>query len=200
MSLWLVLIWFWLWVNWDKMEKSRVVSVIILIIIGIVVGGVVSYFVFSGGDDSNQEKVIFNDEATGLTVNSIEGLVPSKYTFAKIVDEHPIVLTNNEITLPSDLVLYFSGIEGYIEEGGKIFIEASMQVLDSSGKMIVNDENMFSDYEISGIDSEDGKVLTFRLSLKEPIKVGETYTWKTRIWDLKGEGEIISEVKLKIVE
>ena len=188
----------------NKMEINKKggagIIIAVIIIVGLIVSGVVLYFVFSG--EKSSEGTIFHDKPTGLIITSKGELVPGEYLFVKYTSPSglPIKMSNNEINLGNKVQIEISDIEGWIFENERAFLAASMKVVSSKGEVILDESNLFSDYETSGVSIEDSKIVAPKFTIGTPMISGETYTWTSKIWDLRGEGEINTEVELKVIE
>lgn len=180
-------------------KKGGVGIIISIIIVGLIIAGVALYFVFSGGEDS--EKTIFNDAETGLTITSSGGLALEESLFVKYTSssELPIKMSNNEVSLGNKVRIQLSEISGWTFENEKAFPAVSMKVVSSSGEVILDEGNSFSAYETSGVSIEDSKIITPAFTIGSPMTSGETYIWSSKVWDLKGDGEINIEVELNVV-
>lgn len=108
-------------------------------------------------------------------------------------------LKGNEVNLGKELILNIYGLRGFKETFGKLFLGCNLVLTDASGKEIIIYKDLYSYYDVSGISTEDIKnKFSISLNLQAPMKRGETYTWKSRIWDKKGAGEINTELTFKI--
>lgn len=116
-----------------------------------------------------------------------------------VVKVNKDTILGNEIELDKELILNLYGLTGFNEIVGKIFIGCNLILTDETGKEIIYHKDLYSYYDVSGIEAADIKSkFSISLNLQTPIKKGGTYTWKSRIWDKKGSGEINTEYTFKI--
>jgi len=108
--------------------------------------------------------------------------------------------TDNEFPLDTTIDLIIGGIKGYTEKDSMVYIGASLSVFDKENKQILNYPDLFSDYETTGVTPAQAEAITLTLRTGKPMVAGESYIWKSKIWDKKGKGEINSEVEIKIRE
>ena len=58
----------------------------------------------------------------------------------------------DKIGFNEDIYVIFDGISGFKEESGKIFAVMNMKITDSKKNIILNHDNLFKQYETTGID------------------------------------------------
>lgn len=108
-------------------------------------------------------------------------------------------LKSNEVDFEKDLILNVFGLTGFNETVGNIYLGCSLVLSDESGAEIMKYNDLYSYYDVSGIYAADiRKKFSISLSISPPLKKGNSYTWKSRIWDKKGTGEINTELKFKV--
>jgi len=107
-------------------------------------------------------------------------------------------LTTNDVPLGDDVVCAFSGVDGFVQENGMCFIGASMIVTNEKGEEMLNEPDLFADYDEEGITPEDSKNLSMTLMTGSPMAAGEKYIWKMRFWDKKGKGEITASATVTL--
>ena len=105
-------------------------------------------------------------------------------------------LTSKSVPLGSEVVMYFTGVENFTSESGMTYPGASMLITGPGGEVLLDIEDLFSKYDSAGVSEEDAATLSLSLSFGNPMEKGAVYTWKSRIWDKKGDGEITASVKL----
>lgn len=108
-----------------------------------------------------------------------------------------IKLNSSEFSMGDTIYLYMDGIEGYVEKEGNVQLGASLDVLDADGKKIMDNSDLFSEIG-EGVSKEDASVMSLSLITGSPLVSGVKYTWKSRIWDKNGKGEINAEVEFTI--
>jgi hypothetical protein len=131
------------------------------------------------------------DALTGLKIN---------YKGLSVDDAYLVLdgskLTSKSVPLGSEVVMYFTGVENFTSESGMTYPGASMLITGPDGFVLLDVEDLFSQYDGTGISKEDAAALSLSLSFGSPMEPGTAYTWKSRIWDKKGDGEIQAAVKL----
>ena len=118
------------------------------------------------------------------------------------VDSVFIVLQGEPVSLNpfptgSKLSLSLSGIHGFSIRDNKTFPGCSMKVIDTSGKDVLDYDDLFQDYA-DGVDREDAKYLDVSLTLGAPLLENSRYRWSVRIWDKNGKAEMTVEVPLSV--
>lgn len=108
--------------------------------------------------------------------------------------------TDTEFPLNTDIDLIVKGVTGFTEKDSAVYIGASLTVFDMDNKEVLNYPDLFSDYDATGVSAADAEVVTLTLTTGSPMLAGESYTWKTKIWDKNGKGEINSEVVITVKE
>ena len=103
---------------------------------------------------------------------------------------------NSEYSLGAELVLHIDGVTGFTEENGVVFLGASMSVVDQNNVEVLHYPDLFSSYDESGVSPLDAKMISLTLTTGSPMENGNKYTWKSRVWDKKGQGEITTEMEV----
>jgi len=130
---------------------------------------------------------------TGLETNA-NGL--SYESIGLYIDNQEI--NTNEITLGQNVICQLTGVSGFTQEDGLCFIGGSMIITDETGNELLNEPDLFAQYDEEGLSPEDASYLSMSLQTNPPMEVGKTYTWKMRFWDKKGKGEINASTKVII--
>jgi hypothetical protein len=73
-----------------------------------------------------------------------------------------------------------------------------MTLTDKSGKVVMDEKDLFADPKFDAISLEDSKSLSLSLMVGDPMVVGGTYTWAVRFWDKGGKGEIKATAEIKV--
>ncbi len=126
---------------------------------------------------------------------SEKGLSFSNYYIIQWKD----TLTENIMPLDSTAEMQFVGLTGFKLTDGKAFVGASMTVQDSVGTILFHNNDLFLDYDSIGFDPVMVKErVGIFLETSHPMIKGSTYTWSTRIWDKKGDGELKAAALVKM--
>ena len=133
------------------------------------------------------------DFLTGLSVTnngfSIEG--------AYLVGPDNVIRKTNEAELGSEMAVVIEGIENYELKDGKAFPGMSMVVTGKDGKDVINEPDLFADGD--GYPPADASILRGTITIGAPMKSGEVYEVKIKVWDKnKMDSEINVEVDLEV--
>jgi len=118
-------------------------------------------------------------EATGVKVKEVYLLDADK----NLLKEH--------ITRVGERIYVVIKVDtGWVKVNGKSFVGASERISTSSGVVIVNADDIFKEYETTGLDAVDAKVISLSAVITE-VKAGvENFVVQFRVWDKMGNGEI----------
>ncbi|PKP17438.1 MAG: hypothetical protein CVU05_15540 [Bacteroidetes bacterium HGW-Bacteroidetes-21] len=133
------------------------------------------------------------DLTTGLEINATNLSVNETY-----LSVNGQKLPSSDVTLGSEVICYFDGVDGFVVKDNICMVGASMIVKDENGNEMLNEPDLFADYDEEGFSPEEVKVLTLSLSTGQPMEVGKSYTWDMKIWDKNGKGEIKANVKVNM--
>lgn len=104
------------------------------------------------------------------------------------------VLLTNEFEKGKKIYLFIKDATGFTVKNNKINLGWSLLFTDSKGNIILKQDDLFS---ADGINPEDVKNLNMHLSGNNSIKSGESYIWKTILWDKNSNAKISTEAILK---
>ena len=107
-------------------------------------------------------------------------------------------LTTKQVPTGATVKLHLGGVEGFVEEKGRVYPGGSLVVEDADGKAVFSERDAFAEYDAKGVSPADAKSLSLSLKIGSPIRPGQTYVWKSRFWDKRGKGAITSEVKIEV--
>jgi hypothetical protein len=110
-----------------------------------------------------------------------------------------VKLTSNKIPMGKKIVLRYDGVRGFKKLDGRVFPGASMSVTEPGGATIGQFGDLFSQYTVTGMDPKKAGRISLTLSTGKPMKTRAEYIWKARVWDKKGKGEIVSEMKINVL-
>ena len=103
-----------------------------------------------------------------------------------------------DIILDKVLKIYFSNTKGLTEENGKVYPGLSIEVLSPENEKVLYSENALVNFSEKGLPVAFSKKISATIGVASPMRVGKTYTVKTRLWDMKGTGEIIYTTEIAI--
>ena len=139
-------------------------------------------------------KVIPPEDNAGISI-ATESL-EAKYIY--ITNENGAV-RGNEVSYGEKLRFNFQDISGFSVKQGKVYPGASIMVVDSSGKTVLEYTDLFAAYG-DGVNPEAASSLNLSLTVGDPMRISETYLWKTRVWDKKSPAALNAEATLVVLE
>lgn len=159
-------------------------------------------FACGGSKDSKENESGFSFSASaGVKLDANTGTKTSYSGFSVdeiyVVDAEDKQLSTNEIPLDTKFSIVYQGIENYTVKDGKVFPGLSLQVTDASGADVLNEADLLASY-IEGVSPEDGAIMRGSVTVGEPMKSGETYHCKIRVFDKNSDAEIVSELDFKV--
>ncbi len=166
-------------------------------------------FACGGSKDSTSDSGDSTDTDSGFHFSASAGVKLDVNTGTKTsysgfsVDEIYIVdatdkqLSSNDVALDTKFSIVYQGIENYTLKDGKAFPGLSLQVTDASGADILNETDLFASYT-EGVSPEDAAVLRGSVTVGNPMKSGETYHCKMRVFDKNSDAEITSELAFEV--
>jgi len=142
----------------------------------------------------NFSKGIKTDLVTGITT-SYNGFAIEQIS---VVDGDDNQLSKSEVALDSKFSIVYEGIENYTLKDGKAFPGLSLHVTDAAGNDILNEVDLFAS-SVDGYSPTDASVLRGSVTVGDPMKAGETYHCKMRVFDKQNpESEIVSELDFTV--
>jgi hypothetical protein len=153
------------------------------------------------GDSTDTESGFSFSASAGVKLDVNTGTKTSYSGFSVdeiyIVDANDAQLSSNEVALDTKFSIVYQGIENYTLKDGKAFPGLSMEVTDAAGNFILNEADLFS-ASSEGYSAEEASVLRGSVTVGEPMKSGETYHCKIRVFDKNSDAEITSELDFKV--
>jgi hypothetical protein len=105
---------------------------------------------------------------------------------------------NNEVAMNSSVAIVVEGIENYVLKDGKAFPGLMLTVTDMEGKAVLDEQDLFANSE--GYPPADAAILRGSVTVGNPMRSGQTYHVKMRIWDKnKFENEVTAEVDIDVL-
>jgi hypothetical protein len=158
----------------------------------------------SGGDKSGvKTKPVTSADKTALTGATIKNDIDLEATGVKIkevylLDANRELLAENVTGVGEKIYVVIKTDTGWAKENGKSFIGASERISTKSGNVIVDAEDIFKDYEASGISAVDAGVISLSAVITQADTGVENFVVQFRIWDKKGKGEVKGKYKFRI--
>jgi hypothetical protein len=133
------------------------------------------------------------DLVTGLSFNYNGFSVEEAY----LVGPDNTPMKGNEVAMNSQVAIVLQGIENYTLKDDKAFPGLMLIVSDAQGNAVINEADLFAATE--GYSATDASILRGTVTIGTPMKSGETYHTKMRVWDKNNPAnEITAEVDLKV--
>lgn len=153
------------------------------------------------GDSTNTDSGFHFSASAGVKLDANTGTKSSYSGFSVdeiyIVDAKDDQLSSNEVALDTKFSIVYQGIENYTLKDGKVFPGLSLQVTDSNGADVVSEADLLASYT-EGVTESEASVLRGSVTVGEPMKSGETYHCKIRVFDKNSDAEITSELDFKV--
>ena len=114
-----------------------------------------------------------------------------------LVGPDNIPMSNNEVQLHTKVAIVVQGLTNYEIKDNKAFPGLMLSVTDKKGIFILNEVDLFAKSE--GHSATDAAILRGAVTIGDPMKSGETYHLKMRVWDKsKLENELTAEVDIVV--
>ena len=134
------------------------------------------------------------DWKTGFSLNG--DVLSSERQILKVDEKET---SNPEFMVGKEIHCIFYGVIGFEPRNDKVFLGATISVIDEHGVEAMSRDDLFTFTDENGVDPVDAETITLALKVGPPIFGGGEYTWKMRIWDKVGSGELVAELKFKAV-
>jgi hypothetical protein len=108
------------------------------------------------------------------------------------------VLGHNDIPLGEQFTIINKGVKGLTEKDGKVSLGCSLLITDMKGGVILNEPDLFK--ENGTVDAEQSEYLKCIVSTGQPMEWDEQYKVKAGFWDKWGDGKIVNEVTIKMID
>jgi len=133
------------------------------------------------------------DFQTGLSVTNNGFTLDESY----LVGPDNSKKTDNSVPMNSTVAIVLEGVENYDLKDGKAFPGLMLTVTDTEGKPVLDEQDLLASYD--GVSPSDAAVLKGTVTVGNPMRSGETYHVRMRVWDKnKFENEIIAEVDIEV--
>ena len=138
-------------------------------------------------------KIVETVDQVGITLNPKGLKVRSVF-----MTNQDGALQSNQVSYSEKIKLNFYDLKGFSRNEGKVFVGGSMVIKDSQGNIVLEYTDLFADYDQTGVDPAATEKLHLSLVVGDPLRRGETYWWKARIWDKRGKGEVTAKAQLEV--
>ena len=148
-------------------------------------------------------KTVTSDDNNALNGAIIKNDIDLEVTGVKLkeaylVDENNNLLTENIAGIGEKIYVVIKLDTGWVKENGKSFIGASERITTSAGRVVVNADDIYKDYETTGVDANDSKMISLSAVITEAGPDLNDFTVQFRVWDKKGSGEIQGKYKFRL--
>lgn len=109
---------------------------------------------------------------------------------AYLVDADYKPLTENKAGIGEKIYVVLKMDTGWVKEKNKSFIGASEKILTSSGRVVVSADDIFKDYELTGLDAKDTKVVSLSALITQADPGIDNFEVQFRVWDKKSSAEV----------
>jgi hypothetical protein len=114
-----------------------------------------------------------------------------------LVGPDNVAMSTNEVQLGTQVAIVAQGLANYELKDDKAFPGLMISVTDKEGTAVLGAEDLFAESE--GYSAADASVLRGTVTVGDPMKAGETYHVKIRVWDKnKPENELTAEVDIVV--
>jgi len=104
----------------------------------------------------------------------------------------------NTIGLNMKIRLHLSIDSGWQVKNGKVFLGASESITTDAGQKVVDAEDLFKDYDSTGISPEDAKLIKLSAIIQEESVSIKYYTVNFRVWDKNSDADITGHYRFYI--
>jgi hypothetical protein len=107
-------------------------------------------------------------------------------------------LKSTDVTVGQKLTLFFDDVDGLaVQPDSTVLMGASMSVIDKSGNHALEYSDVFQQNPVVSIAKS--KSVTLYLIVGDPMKPGETYLWRMRLWDKNNQKWVESSISLNVL-
>ena len=154
---------------------------------------VVALIVFLNACNPQASIGVKKDFNTGLSSSYIN-MEPEK-VFLVMNNE---VLNHTDIPIGESFLIVNDGIKGMEVKNGKVTLGCSLQIKDSSGKVLLDEKDLFTGHDT--FEEKDARMLKCTVNTGEPMKWEEKYNVTVNFWDKNGTGRIENKVTIRIID
>lgn len=130
---------------------------------------------------------------TGMTT-TYSGMKPTR-SFLVMNDEE---LNHTDIPIGEQFMVVNEGITGLTVKGGKVAVGCALTIADSTGKLLMNEPDLFKGNNEYPADSL--RMLRCTVSTGEPMKWEEKYLVTVVFTDKYGKGRLENKVTIRAID
>jgi hypothetical protein len=129
-------------------------------------------------------KVLENDK---INIESSRTTYDEIYLFSQGNDK---VITDNKIKFNDNIYIILEGLKGFSETGGMVFPGLSIKASDSASNVLLESDDLFTDYSASGIAAADiAERVSAHFSIPGP-QFNNPLHCELTVWDKKSDAKI----------
>ncbi|BDQ03351.1 hypothetical protein [Ignavibacterium sp.] len=113
-------------------------------------------------------------------------------------DQNQKVITDNVITFGDNIFLIFEGMKEFSETDNKIFPGLSLEIKDGRDEVVLFDEDLFKDYENSGIDADSFKDRVSANFWFNGSEANNPLKLTAKLWDKSSDKYVLAETILTL--
>jgi hypothetical protein len=151
--------------------------------------GILSGFLYSCSPGEKSEK----DFDSGLSVSNTGLTVKDAY----LVDHNNQPIDKDRVPFDAQVDIVLQDVQNWVLKDGKAFPGLMITVTDPKGIAVIDEADLLKN--ANGYSPEDAGILRGKVKIGDPMKRGETYHVKMRVWDHnKPENEIITQADFMV--
>jgi hypothetical protein len=108
------------------------------------------------------------------------------------------VLGHADIPLGEKFYVVNTDVKGLQVKNDKVSVGCALQITDETGKMIMNETDLFSGNDL--FNKDEATYLRCAVSTGLPMEAENYYTVKVKFWDKFGDGFIENMVKIRVID
>jgi hypothetical protein len=133
------------------------------------------------------------DFQTGLSVSNDGFTLEESY----LVGPDNTRKADNKVPMNSTVAIVVEGVQNFALKDGKAYPGLMLTVTDAAGNPVLDEPDLLANYD--GFAPSDAAVLRGTVTVGSPMRSGETYHVRMRVWDKnKFENEIVAEVDIDV--
>lgn len=113
-------------------------------------------------------------------------------------EDNTFVPESNETTINKKIKCHLIISNGWEEKDGKVFPGASESIETNTGKMVLNEKDLFKQYEAEGVSLKDAQYITLSASISSIDKLYDYFLVKFKVWDKTGQGYVEGSFKFVV--
>ncbi len=136
---------------------------------------------------------IKKDLNTGLS-SSYKNMEPQKVYLSMNGEE----LGHTDIPIGETFFVINDNVKGMVKKDGKVAVGCALRITDKTGKILLNEADLFKDHDIFHPDS--AKQLRCAVTTGNPMEWEEKYNVDVKFWDKNGDGSIENKVTIRAID